>query len=153
MRTTTLFALACLTASQALFAQVYTAPSGYATVTCSSNSDTIISVPLALPTAFVGTTAVPVDNNNGTHSLTLSQDPSLSQATSDPYYLKFLNGSHPGEYFKIVNKSLGAVVVIDDAGADLTNVANGSNVEIIPFWTLIKLFPMLHHALSYNISC
>ncbi len=143
MRTITIFALACLTAPQALLAQtVYTAPSGYVTVTCQSNSDTIISVPLALPSVYVGTTTTPVDNGNGTHSLTLSQNPTLGQTTADSYYVKFLGGTHDGEYYEIVNKSLGAVIVVDDRDVDLTNVANGASVEVVPFWTFVKLFPI-----------
>ena len=67
MRTTTLFALACLTTSQALFAQVYTTPAGYTTQTLKANQYNLVGLtlhgdPLASGSIDAVTNTVLTDN-------------------------------------------------------------------------------------------
>lgn len=133
-----LIAAACgLAAAQS----AHTTPVGYSTVACPSNSDTVCSVPLTRSIAFSGATAIPVDNADGTHSMTLSGDPGLDQSAAHTYYVKFKNGSHDGEIYEIKNKTLGATIVVDDRNSNLGNIANGTSIEVATFWTLQTLFP------------
>lgn len=118
----------------------YTTPVGYTTTVCPSNSDTITSVPFMSP-VFAGTTGVPVNNGNGTTSMVLSGNPTLDQGLNSSYYVSFKDGIHDGEFYEITDKTLGATIIIDDNNVNLTNVAAGTLIEVVPFWTLETLFP------------
>lgn len=142
MKTLSFSLLAAALATGAAFAATaYTTPVGYNTVACPSNSDTVCSVPLSNSITFAGTTGVPVDNANGTHTMVLSGNPNLDQSVKVTYYVKFNNGTHDGEVYQITDKTLGATIVVDDLDNNLTNVAAGTLVEVVKFWTLETLFP------------
>jgi len=136
-----LIPLAFLSTLASLAAQsAVSTPVGYNTVVCPSNSDTVCSVPFS-ETSFTGTTGAPVDNSDGTHELVLSSDPSLVAGIETPYYITFIGGTHDGEYYEITDKTQGATITVDDRDMDLSNVADGTQVKVSPFWTLATLFP------------
>ena len=139
---TSFLAVAVLATSGLSFGQQAFSPmSGYNTVVCPSNSDTVCSVPFTRSTIFFGTTGVPVDNLDGTHSIALSAAPGFETGPATTYYVSFNGGSHDGEYYEITDKTQGATIIVDDRDIDLTNVTAGTQVKVNLFWTLATLFP------------
>ena len=139
---TSFLAVAVLATSGLSFGQQAFSPmSGYNTVVCPSNSDTVCSVPFTRSTIFFGTTGVPVDNLDGTHSIALSAAPGFETGPATTYYVSFNGGSHDGEYYEITDKTQGATIIIDDRDMDLTNVTDGTQLKVNLFWTLATLFP------------
>jgi uncharacterized protein (TIGR02597 family) len=140
MRTTTIFALACLTASQAAFAQVYTAPAGYVSLgdttagqpAVKANTDVWISIPLNKPSIFGGTIS-----SVSTNVITLTGSPALTNLTTVPHTLTITSGTGEGIIALITANTANTVTVSIAAGDSLTGVTTPDAVTISPAWTVL----------------
>lgn len=139
MKPIKLFALVCLTAPQALFAQVYTPPVGYFSIECKANTDTIIGVPLRQSPAFVGSLgAAPVISGDSA-TLTLSGSPGLTaNQFANAYYAKFTSGAANGQWFLVTSNGSGSLVIALNGATLSAGLSDG--LEVIKFWTLAELF-------------
>lgn len=154
MRTTTIFALACLTVSQAAFAQVYTTPAGYTTVQCKANSDTIVGLPLRQSSAYSGTLSAAPDTASvpGSAVLSLSGTPGFTvNAYANSYYVKFANteptpAAGDGQWFTITANTAGTLTV--DLNGGTIAAVSGARLEVLKFWTLNELFPLARSTTS-----
>lgn len=148
MRTITIFALACLTAPQALLAQtVYTAPSGYVSVTCPSNSDTIVGLPLRKAPIYAGALGANPDTVTvpGSAVLTFTGTPGFTASTFvNSHYVKFTNtlptpAAGDGQWF-LITANTTSTITVDLNGGSIAAVS-GASLEVIKLWTLNELFP------------
>jgi hypothetical protein len=93
MRTTTIFALACLTVSQAAFAQVYTTPAGYVSETIKGNGAfNLIGLTLHEPIVVSGD--VTSLSSNAIQDTDINFDSVLTAGKT--YILTFTNGTQDG---------------------------------------------------------
>ena len=130
--------LAVQLSSQAQSLTVVTDPAGFFSLTVLSNSDTVISIPFDRPADFLGKTAA-VTNNviavAGNPNWTPNQFVYAAGTQSNTYYAFINTGPAAGSYFTITNNTTNSLS-LDLGSASLTNVGTGSNLAIIPFWTL-----------------
>ncbi len=115
MRTITIFALACLTASQAAFAQVYTSPAGYTTTVITPNasgstagSSTFISPSLVQSANFVGAATV---SPSGGSVITFSSGVPLGLNSTS--MLEITNGTQEG-WWSAISSSTSTTITISD---------------------------------------
>lgn len=148
----TLTRLACITGSLLCAATASaetsaTPPAGYFKLTARGGSDSLLSVPLAKRTAWMGRIS-DISANSVTLTLTtIPADGSASSATGTNYYAEFLSGDLAGLAYP-VSGNTGAqfsLVVGDDSliahGMGSVQVgAAGDVVRIRPSWTLGDLF-------------
>lgn len=123
---------------------VVSAPSGFLRVLCKGGSDTRVSVPFHPVARWSGPlAAAPVDAGAGTVRLSLGFPPSIAAGTfanSLHYVYVRATAAAEGRHFPIVVHEAGAVD-IEAALGDLGGLAAGDRVEILPGWTLDRLFP------------
>ena len=139
-----LFLLATGIASQAQTNAVYTDPVGFYQITCLSNSDTRVSIPFTRPPVFFGLVQSIANNViavSGTPSWTPGQFAYASGVQSNTYYVSFANGQKEGFFLTITNNTANTLNLLLDIVPDLTGVAAGDRITIIPYWTLGTAFP------------
>ena len=139
-----LFSLAADQPGQAQSLTVVTEPAGFYTFAVASNSDTIVSIPFTRPPDFVGQ-IVAVTNNvvavEGSPNWTPNQYVYAAGVQSNTYYAFINTGPAVGSYFTITN-NMAETLSLDLGGASLTNVAAGTSISIIPFWTFGTALPV-----------
>ncbi len=125
-------ALACSAQAQT----VSTDPVGFIPVTAKGNSDTYVSFPLHRGAAFQGVlTAV-----NGS-VLTVGSASFTTDQFKGTHFVLIASGTKEGMWYAITANSATALTV-DLAGDTLGSaVAVGTEIQIIPFWTLNTIFP------------
>jgi uncharacterized protein (TIGR02597 family) len=124
---------------------VITEPVGFNKVTCLSNSDTIVGVPLRKEGSFsLALTATPSVNGD---SATLTFAPgSLTAGALNGHFVKFVDGDRTGRWYDIQAAPLGtantaSAVTIRLNGDTLGGATTGNRVLIARYWTLDTLFP------------
>ncbi|MEQ1841613.1 MAG: TIGR02597 family protein [Verrucomicrobiales bacterium] len=128
-----LFALGAATASGQT---VSTDPVGFIPVTAKGNSDTIISTPLHRAADFRGTVA-----SLSGDTLTINSATFVIDAFNGSHYVLIASGDREGMWYAVTDTTA-TTLKVDLAGDDLTgHVANGTEIEVIPFWTLNTVFP------------
>lgn len=138
--------LAALAGGVASWAQeaVVSAPSGFLRVLCKGGTDTRVSVPFHPVARWSGPlAAAPVHAGDGAVRLSLGFPPSIAAgtfATSLHYVYVRATAAGEGRHFPIVMHGADTVD-IEAAVGDLGGLAAGDRVEIIPGWTLGRLFP------------
>jgi hypothetical protein len=124
---------------------VSTEPIGFNKVTCLTNSDTIVGVPLRQQGSLRSLlTAVPTVNGDSA-MLTLPAG-SLTAGALTGHFLKFIDGDRDGRWYDIQTSSTGtantaSTVTISLNGDTLGAVTTGDQVLIAQYWTLDTLFP------------
>ncbi len=140
MRTITIFALACLTAPQALLAQVYTEPAGYVSLTVPANSDSTIGHPLFRASEYAASGNVSGAVITVTTNLVTDQFVYAPPTQPKSYFLLIKTaGAFEGRYFDVIDNST-TTITLD---TDLTALGAPASIsfEVIPFHTLNSLFP------------
>ena len=129
-------------------------PMGYVTWTAKGNSDTRIGAPVHRKAAFVGKVDTLVGSTitvQGTSPAWIADqftDPAYDPVTSpdvppttDLYYVLIASGSKEGRYYEVTGNGANTLTV-DPAGDTLApDVANGTSIKLIPYWTFDSLFP------------
>jgi uncharacterized protein (TIGR02597 family) len=126
---------------------VATNPVGYVQLTCSANSDTVISVPFNQPASFVGTVASisgSVVTVSGTPGWATNQFVYSGSGTSTYFALlgPATTGSNPqdGMFFTVTANGANTLT-LNLNGASLSSVPATSSVSVIPYWTFGTVFP------------
>jgi uncharacterized protein (TIGR02597 family) len=129
--------LAAASAGMAFGAETaYTTPVGYVTQTCLPGSDTIVGVPLRLPTvAAAALTSAPT---SGPTNAVLTVTGAAFGAFGGTHYVKFTSGANAGAIFAITSNDA-TTITIDRNGATLT-ATTGDKFSVTKFWTLAELF-------------
>ncbi len=141
-RSIVLFALACLTAPQALLAQtpVYTAPAGYislgntaaATNNVPANTDIVVSIPVLKSAAYVG-----LVNSVTATTVTVKGAPAFTVNgwTATPHVLVVESGAKSGVIVPIMSNSADTLTV--DLGVFSTSgILADDKLSIRPAWTV-----------------
>lgn len=127
----------CLTAEA-----VTTEPIGFNKVTCLTNSDTVVGVPLRQQGSLRSKlTAVPsVEDDSATITLTTG---ALTAGALTGHYLKFIDGPRAGRWYDIQTTPANttSTLTIDLNGDTLGAATTGDAVLIAEYWTLETLFP------------
>lgn len=133
-------ASAGLTASQAQEA-VVSAPAGYLRVACKGGTDTRVSVPFHSVASWVGPiSAAPVSPGAGLIRLSLVFPPAIVDGTFAASLHYVYVRTSGGRHFPVVAHASGSLDIEAEA-AEIAGLANGDRIEIIPGWTLDRLFP------------
>jgi uncharacterized protein (TIGR02597 family) len=123
---------------------VVSAPSGFLRVLCKGGSDTRVSVPFHPVAKWAGPiSADPAAAGAGAMRLSMGFPPAIldgSFAASLHYVYVRAVSSAEGRHFPIVAHSAGTIDIAAEA-ADLAGLAAGGRIEILPGWTLDRLFP------------
>lgn len=123
---------------------VHSPAAGHLQVVCEGGSDTRVSVPFHPVPLWSGPiNAAPASPEAGVVRLNLGLTGHLSGSAlvNGLHYLHCKEASPiAGRYFPIVAQGAGTVDVEAD-GADWTGIGAGARVEIVPAWTLDRLFP------------
>jgi hypothetical protein len=115
---------------------VSTDPVGFIPIVAKGNSDTYLALPLHRGLSFQGTVASVNQNTLSVNSAAFQTD-----GYKDTHYVLIASGAKEGMWYAITTNSPTAVT-IELAGDTLgTAVASGTEIQIIPFWTLATLFP------------
>jgi len=123
---------------------VVTDPVGFYKVDAWSNSDTIVTVPFTRSSAYVGLVDSVSESNvviAGSPGWTVNQWVYPADgAASNTYYALFRSGEKEGAHFTILSNTTDTLVLDLDV-ENLSGVTNGTQVSIIPYWTLGTVFP------------
>lgn len=123
---------------------VSTEPVGSIALSPLPNSDTPMSIPLNRPAAFKGAVASVSGSRvqvQGTPGWTSNQFVYAAGTQPNTYYLSVAGtGSKSGMFYTITGNDTNGVTV-DPAGDNLSTLAAGTEVRIIPYWTFGTLFP------------
>jgi uncharacterized protein (TIGR02597 family) len=140
MRTTTIFALACLTASQAAFAQVYTAPVGYvslgntaaATNNVPANTDIVVSIPVLKSAAYAGQVASVTAT-----TVTVKGTPAfaVNTWTATPHVLVIESGAKSGMIVPIMSNTAD-VLTIAPGDFSTSGILLDDQLTVRPAWTI-----------------
>lgn len=117
------------------------APVGHLQTSAPANNDTPVSTGLSLLPVYVGQVQMAsgdVITVRGAPAWTSGQWANTS--TQGGAYVRFLSGALTGHYVAITANTANAVSV-DAAGLNLSTLAAGDRLEIVPFWTLGSLYP------------
>jgi len=123
---------------------VVTDPVGFYKVDVWSNSDTIVTIPFTRSSAYVGL----VDSVSGSN-VVIGGSPGWTAnqwvypadgAASNTYYTLFRSNSKEGAHFTILSNTTDTLILDLDV-EDISGVTNGTQVSIIPYWTLGTAFP------------
>jgi len=142
-------------AYQASAQNVYTPPVGFYTAACTNGSDSLVVVPFSQIPAFSGTVAaIP----GSTNEITVSGSPSWAAnvwATPTtpngylPYYVQVVSnvaGTYVGAYYTVIGNDTAGDLYVGFANGglasdnDLSGIAAGDYIQIIPFWQLGSVF-------------
>ncbi len=137
---------------------VATDPVGFITTPCLANSDTYVGVPFTKPAEFTGSIASVSGN-----VLTISGSPGWNSnqwvyggSQHNNYFV--LIGPHAtsnpneGRLYKISANDATSLTVNVPAGDTLANIQSGTQVLIIPYWTLNTVFPSSDAGVSFIVS-
>ena len=133
---------------------VTTDPVGFTTTTLLGSSDTFVSSPFTRPPEFIGGIA----SASGS-TITLVGNPlSLSQflyggAQHNHYYALIGpisgTGTKEGHTYPITDNGTGTLTV-DTSRDDLNNIPANTQVEVIPYWTPVTIFPATDANVSFT---
>jgi uncharacterized protein (TIGR02597 family) len=130
-------------------ATAYSPPSGGVTSTAAASTDTLVSVTLAQPAAWVGTAS-----SGSSTDIVVNGSPAWSAnqfASGTYYYVRMLSGALAGHYFSIVAN--GAFdLTVDNAGLNLGTINNLDAMEIVPYWTLGTLYPASQAGVAFTTT-
>jgi len=127
----------------------YAPPVGGMTTSAAATTDTLVSVTLAQPATWVGTAASAAGTDivvNGSPSWSANQ-----YASGTYYYARMLSGAQAGHFFSIVANGSGDLTV-DNAGLDLSVIASGDTLEIVPYWTLGTFYPAAQGGTAFTVT-
>jgi len=125
-----------LSLAGALAQSVASPPIGFDKKPTIANADNYRSIPFTQKPAFAGL----VDSVDGADVTLAGASFAGTDLVDAPHYIHFTDGSRVGEYFNITAHTADTLTV-DLNGDNLTGVAAGDPVKVIPHWTLAKLFP------------
>ena len=134
--------------------QAHSKPMGYTTWTAKGNSDTRIGAAVHRKAEFVGKVdtlvgdTITVDGTSPGWTADEFTDPAYDPVaapntppTKDLYYVLIASGAKEGRYYEVTSNGANTLT-IDPAGDTLApDVANGTSIKLIPFWTLDSMFP------------
>ncbi len=119
----------------------YTSPVGYVTQSCAANSDTIVGLPLRIPTVAAGALSTASDTTTipGSAILTLSGTPGFTvNAFQNTHYVKISSGTASGNVFVITANTANTLTIALN-GVTL-NAVTADTLDVVKFWTLADLF-------------
>ncbi len=111
-------------------------PSGYTTIVCPANSDTVVGLPLRTSADFAAALSSVPAVSGGNATLTVGDG--LSGSFGNTHYVKFSSGSEVGNFFPVVSNNSTSLTVSLNGGA--ITATQGDRFEVIKFWTLGELF-------------
>ena len=124
----------------------YTTPVGYVQLgdttpgqpSVKGQSDVLLTVPLDRPTAFAGLIQSVTNGNE----INLQGTPGFTggQWTGVPHVVKVTSGAKDGFYALVSSHDADTLVVTLPPGQNLTSVAAGDEVSVLPAWTAKTLF-------------
>jgi len=137
-------ALLCAAASATAQTNVVTDPVGFYKIVAISNSDTFVAIPFTRPPAYMGLVESVSDSNvvvSGSPGWTVNQWVYPADgAASNTYYVLFRSGQKEGAHFTIISNTADTLILDLDV-ENLNGVTNGTQISIIPYWTLGTVFP------------
>lgn len=116
------------------------------------NSDTLVSAPVHQEPAYVGKVA----SVTGT-VIAVTGTPAWAagayavDAGVVLHYVRMRSGALAGHYFTVTTNAA-ASLTVDPAGLDLSGIAAGDALELVPYWTLGTLYPSGQAGVSYVAS-
>jgi len=136
-QTTRFLLIFLILAGSAAHAQsVSTDPWGFIPVTAKGSSDTLISAPLHRGAEFQGILTAASGS-----TLTVNGTSWGTDAFKNTHYVLIASGSKEGAFYQITGNTSTALT-INLAGDTLGSaVTSGTEIQVIPFWTLNTLFP------------
>lgn len=133
--------------SRAFAASVGQEPVGHLTISCPGSSDTIVSLPLARPSVFVGSATAATITPESVATFTFSGSPFTSGALKyaagtqpDTYYVFIAGGTKEGSYYTVTDNTTN-VLTVDLNGDSLSGLTSPVKVKVVPYWTLNTVFP------------
>jgi uncharacterized protein (TIGR02597 family) len=115
---------------------VSTDPVGFIPIVAKGNSDTYLSLPLHRGLAFQGTLASVNESTLAVNSAAFQ-----TNGYKDTHFVLIASGSKEGRWYAITGNAP-TTVTVELAGDTLgAAVTTGTEIQIIPFWTLNTLFP------------
>ncbi len=116
-----------------------------------ANSDTFISIPYLAPTEYVGTvdsfsnSEVIVSGSPGWANDGFVYDKDIEPKT---YALWIRSGNLEGQYYTI-KKNYWNKIVVDLNGGSIAGLKTGDQIAIVPYHTLVSLFPVADKGTSF----
>jgi uncharacterized protein (TIGR02597 family) len=148
--TLAVFALASLAS-----AQVTTDPVGFTTASLLSNSDTLVSIPFTQPPEFTGaiqSAASNVITVSGSPGWTTNQFV-YAAVTQPKHYYALIGSSSPKEgHTYAVTANSGNTLTVDTSSDNLSGITAGTQVVLIPNWTIGTLFRATDANVSFTPS-
>jgi len=123
---------------------VVTDPVGFYKVDLLGNSDTVVTIPFTRSPAYVGLVDSVSESNvviAGSPGWTANQWAYPADGSpSNTYYALFRTSDKEGAHFTILSNTTDTLILDLDV-EDLSSISNGTQVSIIPYWTLGTAFP------------
>lgn len=123
-----------------------TSPVGFMTTACLANTDTNLTIPFTRPAAFVGAATSGANAANNTGTITFSGTPFTASAykyvqgtQATHYYAYVTGGTKEGAIYDIADNTANSLT-INTNGDSINTLASGTQVRIIPHWTLATAF-------------
>jgi uncharacterized protein (TIGR02597 family) len=136
---------------------VVTDPVGFSSISCLSNSDTLITVPFTRPPAFVGAVTSMAEstlNVSGSPAWTTNQFVYAQGSQPNHYYALIgpagTTNPKEGHAFFIIGNTASSLTLDTSGGDTLTGLPAGAQVVIIPYWTLATVFPSSDANVSFT---
>jgi uncharacterized protein (TIGR02597 family) len=120
--------------------EAVTDPVGVVTVEIPRSSDTFIATPLSLPPVFSGEIQTVSIQNGSSATFQPSSNPGWNENELVPAsYVLIKSGELEGMFYDVLSNSSNSVTVLTD-GDDLSVLTAGVRFEVVPHWTLNRLF-------------
>jgi uncharacterized protein (TIGR02597 family) len=107
-----------------------------------ANSDTVVSLPVARASVYVDTLSAvsgTLLTVSGAPGWTTDQFVKSLPSQPDTYYVQFKTGTAAGRFYTVTAN--GASTLTVDWNGETAEAAAGDQFELIPYWSLITLFP------------
>lgn len=151
-----LCSLAALALVQGSLFAVNTDPVGFVSVTVPANSDAVLAVPMNRTSEFKGLTSA-LSGTSGSVTITVAGSPGWTAGQFAPlatanktYALQLASGAKEGLTLPITNNGTNTLIVTVDPSDDLTGVlANGEQIDVMPYWTPSSLLGNLVAGTQY----
>lgn len=113
------------------------------TYTLPANSDSFFAIPLQRPAVYSGTVVSVAGNTvnlSGTPNWTANQFAYAQGVQNSTFYCIIGSGSKKGAFYTVIANGSDSLT-LEPNGESLADIAAGTPVNLIPYWTLSELLP------------
>ena len=128
-----------------------TTPIGFVSLSALANSDTVISLPLARASVYVDNLSAVSSNVltvAGTPGWSTNQFVKSLPGQPDTFYVQFKTGTAAGRFYTVTANDATSLTV--DWNGETAAAASGDQFELVPYWTLVSLFPAADAGASFT---